>query len=157
MGSKPILGHLRVFGCLAHMKVAGAHIKKLDDRSIQVVNLGSEPGTKVYRLFDPVGKRIHVSRDVVFEETKSWPWSNHEDFNSCSSIPFSVPEIIEMTSGENVEGDVSDGGETGEDAAVTLPRTQQSTTHEMVISPHRYDDSGEPRRSRPLSEVYAET
>lgn len=49
-------GHLCVFGCLAHIKVACAHIKKLDDRSIQVVNLGSEPGTKAYRLFDPVGK-----------------------------------------------------------------------------------------------------
>lgn len=56
MGSKRNLGHSRVFGCLAHMKVAGAHIKKLDDRSIQVINLGSEPGTKAYRLFDPVGK-----------------------------------------------------------------------------------------------------
>lgn len=93
----------------------------------------------------------------MFEETKSWHWSNHEDFNSCSSISFSVPEITEMTSGENVEGDVLNGGENREDVAVTPPRTEQNTTQEMVISPHRYDDSGEPRRFRPLSEVYAET
>lgn len=46
-----------------------------------------------------------------------------------------------MTSRENVEGDVSDGSQTREDAVVTPPCTQQSTTHEMVISPYRYDDS----------------
>lgn len=73
-GDKPDVGHIRVFGCLSHMRIPSAHTKKLDDRSMQVVNLGKELGTKAYRLFDPVSSRIFVNRDVVFEETKSWPW-----------------------------------------------------------------------------------
>ena len=77
------------------MKVPSVNTKKLDDRSIQVVNLGSEPGTKAYRLYDPVAKRVHVSRDVVFEETKGWPWAQKEDFDLCNSSSFSVPEILE--------------------------------------------------------------
>ncbi|GKG42370.1 hypothetical protein Tco_0476668, partial [Tanacetum coccineum] len=32
---------------------------KLDDRSIQMVYLGSEPGSKAYRLFDPITKKIY--------------------------------------------------------------------------------------------------
>lgn len=69
---KPHIGHIKVFGCLGHMKVPSQHCQKLDDRSKQVVNLGKEPGTKAYRLYDPLTKRVHVSRDVTFEESKSW-------------------------------------------------------------------------------------
>lgn len=90
-GNKPNLGHLRVFGCLAHMKIPNVYTKKLDDRSMQVINLGSEPGTKAYRLFDPIRKRIFVSRDVVFEEAKGWPWL-HQDGDDTSELgSFSVP------------------------------------------------------------------
>lgn len=67
---KPNLSHIRVFGCIAHMKVPDINAKKLDDRSVMVVNLGKDPGTKAYRLYDPVNKRVFVSRDVRFEEGK---------------------------------------------------------------------------------------
>src|SRR3954454_16685101 len=39
-----------------------------------MVMLGYEPGSKAYRLYDPVKKRIHVSRDVVFNEGEGWKW-----------------------------------------------------------------------------------
>lgn len=45
--------------------------RKLDDRSKKMVNLGREPGMNGYRLYDPEGERIYISRDVVFEETRS--------------------------------------------------------------------------------------
>lgn len=50
-GRKPELGHIRVFGCVAHMKVPGVHTKKLDNRSKMTINLWKEPGTKAYRLY----------------------------------------------------------------------------------------------------------
>lgn len=68
---KPQVSHIHVFGCLSHMKIASPHTHKLDDRSRQVINLGKEPGTKAYRLYDPKGKRLYMSRDVHFEERKS--------------------------------------------------------------------------------------
>ena len=52
-GRKPHLGHLKVFGCLAHMKVTTPHLKKLDDRSKKVVYFGVEEGSKAHRLYDP--------------------------------------------------------------------------------------------------------
>lgn len=51
-GKKPDLGHMKVFGCVAYMKIPRVKVKKLDDRSKKVVYLGREPGTKGSRLYD---------------------------------------------------------------------------------------------------------
>lgn len=45
-GDKPNIGHVRVFGFMAYMKIPGVHTKKLDDRSKPVIHLGNEPRTK---------------------------------------------------------------------------------------------------------------
>jgi hypothetical protein len=37
-----------------------------------MVLIGYEPGTKAYRLYNSVTDRVHVSRDVVFEEGRAW-------------------------------------------------------------------------------------
>ncbi|CAA7052678.1 unnamed protein product [Microthlaspi erraticum] len=34
----------------------------------------TEPGSKAYRLVDPQTRRIVVSRDVIFDESKGWNW-----------------------------------------------------------------------------------
>lgn len=67
-GEKPDVAHIRVFGCVAHMKIPSCLTNKLDNWSMPVVNLGREAGTKAYMLYDPVNQRINISRDVVFEE-----------------------------------------------------------------------------------------
>ena len=69
---KPHLGHLRVFGCMAHVKPAVPHIKKLDDRSSPMVYFGVEEGSKAHKMYDPRNKKIVVSRDVIFEESVQW-------------------------------------------------------------------------------------
>lgn len=76
---KPDVSHIRVFGCLAHMKIPSVKKSKLDDRSMPVINLRREQGTKGYRLYDPVSKSIKISRDVVFEESKTWCWEDETD------------------------------------------------------------------------------
>lgn len=73
---KPNLGHLKVFGCIGYAKTDSKMLKKLDDRSRMLVHLGTEPGSKAYRLVDPKSKQVVVSRDVVFDETKGWNWSS---------------------------------------------------------------------------------
>ena len=94
-GTKPDLGHVRVFGCITHMKEPSVHLKKLDDRSRVTIYLGREPGTKVCRLYDPKTGKINVSRDVVFEENKSWDWKKQQsektEINSQGS--FTVHDV----------------------------------------------------------------
>jgi hypothetical protein len=81
-GRKPQLGHLRVFGCKAHVRPAKPNLKKLDDRSVPMVYFGVEEGSKAHRLYDPQSKKIVVSRDVVFEENVSWDWTAEVGENS---------------------------------------------------------------------------
>jgi hypothetical protein len=67
-GKKPDVRFLRVFGSISHVKVTHPHLQKLDDRSCLMVFIGYETGSKAYRLFDPSTRRVHVSRDIVFDE-----------------------------------------------------------------------------------------
>ena len=87
-GLKPNIGHICTFVCVTHMKIPSVHTKKLDDRSMEVINLGREPGTKAYRLYDPVSKRVMVSRDVVFDENRSWQWEKMETVMNMTWIFF---------------------------------------------------------------------
>jgi hypothetical protein len=45
---KPSIDHLRVFGCVAHVKVVTLHLSKLTDRSKQMVFIGYDMNTKGY-------------------------------------------------------------------------------------------------------------
>lgn len=40
--------HLRVFGCVTHIKVAIPYLKKHEDKSITVVFIGYDPSSKAY-------------------------------------------------------------------------------------------------------------
>uniref|UniRef100_A0ACD5U8P7 Uncharacterized protein n=1 Tax=Avena sativa TaxID=4498 RepID=A0ACD5U8P7_AVESA len=97
-GSKPAVHYLRVFGCTAYAKETRPGLKKLDDRSHPMVMLGYEPGSKAYRLFDPV-KKLHVSRDVIFDEGAAWNWGEHAAGGSSLTVEswtMSTPLTIEF-------------------------------------------------------------
>jgi hypothetical protein len=64
--------HFRVFGCLAYVHVPDVHRKKLDGKSIKWVNLGVSEESKAYKVYDIVGEKVIISRDVVFDESKGW-------------------------------------------------------------------------------------
>ena len=87
---KPNLAHLKTFGCIGYAKVVKPHLKKLEYRSQILIHLGTEPGSKAYRMLDPQTHKIVVSRDVVFDESKGWNWKNEDteqgtvdDFKIC--------------------------------------------------------------------------
>jgi len=54
--------------------------KKLDDKSRQCVLLGVSDESKAYHLFDPVNKKVLISKDVIFEEQKGWNWEHNEEY-----------------------------------------------------------------------------
>ncbi|GKA18939.1 zinc finger, CCHC-type containing protein [Tanacetum coccineum] len=66
-------------GCTALCKDTITYLKKLDDRSIPMIYLGVEEGSKACRLYDPIAKKKHVSRDVKFMETKPWDWNKDKE------------------------------------------------------------------------------
>ena len=66
---KPKVQHLRTFGCVAHVKRVGLGISKLSDRLTTMIFVGYETETKGYRLYDPIARKLHISQDVIFEES----------------------------------------------------------------------------------------
>jgi hypothetical protein len=78
---------MRTFGCVAHVKKGNKRLGKLEDRSTPMVFIRYEHGSKVWWFYDPVTKRVHVSRDAIFEEDRAWSW----DEEDCSDgEPFKI-------------------------------------------------------------------
>ncbi|XP_027181738.1 uncharacterized protein LOC113780119 [Coffea eugenioides] len=67
-GRKPFVGHLRVFRCIAYSHISDQLRKTLDDKGEKCVFIGYSEVSRAYRLYNPVTKRVIVSRDMNFDE-----------------------------------------------------------------------------------------
>lgn len=100
-GIKPKVDYFRVFGSVAHVHIPVQKRIKLDDRSHICILLGVSEESKAYHLYDPVKKKMTVSRDVIFEEDAKWDWK------------LSTPEESLLAWGDD---EAFDGEETDEEA-----------------------------------------
>lgn len=107
-GSKPSVEFFRVFGCLAHMHVPDSKRIKLDDKSMKCILLGVSEESKAYRLFDPVSKKIVISRDVIFEEDKAWDWSDNHQETIMADLEWEMNEKTDPGNDNNVEESETD-------------------------------------------------
>ncbi|WVZ53212.1 hypothetical protein U9M48_004185, partial [Paspalum notatum var. saurae] len=111
-GRKPDVSFMRTFGCIGHVKNVKPRLGKLEDRSTPMVFLGYEQGSKAYRLYDPRAERVHISRDVVFDEGASWSWEAsgaEEDGRGWSS--FTIDYTLYRGAGEAAGDGGADAGE----------------------------------------------
>jgi len=107
-GVKPSVEYFRVFGCISHVHVPDSKRTKLDDKSLSCVLLGVSEESKAYRLYDPTSQRIIISRDVVFEEDKSWNWDKTYEESIMCDLEWGDHEPEAVVSDENEEGNESD-------------------------------------------------
>nr|GEW90530.1 retrovirus-related Pol polyprotein from transposon TNT 1-94 [Tanacetum cinerariifolium] len=106
-GLKPTVSHLRVFGSIAYVHVPSQSRLKLDDRSEKHVFVGYDKQSKGYKLYNPVTRKVVLSRDVEFNEEGSWDWSIQESERSA----FLEGLIEEEVYVEQPKGYVSKGQE----------------------------------------------
>ena len=66
---KPDVSHLRIFGCTAYMHVPKETRKKWDSKTKKCTFVGYSLTSKGYRLYDASTGKIHISRDVLFDES----------------------------------------------------------------------------------------
>ena len=71
-GRKVIISHFWVFGCISFSHVPEKLRKKLDDRRKNHTFIRYINQSKENIFFNPITKRLVVSRDVQFLEDKSW-------------------------------------------------------------------------------------
>ena len=144
-GIKRKVDHLRVFGCLAHVKTVSSNLKKLEDRSKPMVHIGFEKYSKAYRVYDPFTGNIHLTRDVIFEEGCRWNWENTVEIQK--STPDNSPFLFDSTeilSNSDVEGaQIQDNRGT----EITEVSSNESTSTE----------ESRPSKFKELSQIYVET
>jgi hypothetical protein len=135
-GIKPSVHHFRVFGCLAYAHVPDNQRKKLDNKSIKCVHLGLSEESKAYKLYDPIEKKIIISRDVVFDEAHGWDWDDKDKKKTVSTN-------IEDVSDDEVTGNTQQGDNDGQEG-------NDSTDAEDQIESSNEDNDDEqlPPRAR---------
>jgi len=77
-GYTPNVAHLRIFGCVAYAQVPEVKRKKLDNHGKKCIFIGYSEELKAYKLYNPLTKKLVVSRDVIFNEAEAWSCSNEE-------------------------------------------------------------------------------
>ncbi|RVW23197.1 Retrovirus-related Pol polyprotein from transposon TNT 1-94 [Vitis vinifera] len=118
-GVKPSVDHFWVFGCIAHVHVPEEMRTKLDNRSITCVILGVSEESKGYMLFDPIAKRVVVSRDIIFEEEKQWDWDVSYEEQMVADLEWGDGDgenekgVSENENRENTDGEVEETHDKG--------------------------------------------
>ena len=79
-GFKPNVQHLKVSGSITYAHVPKATRSKLDDKAVKTIFIGYKHGG--YKLYNPMTKKMIVSRDVTFTEDEEWQWNVAADMDS---------------------------------------------------------------------------
>ncbi|KAL8154922.1 hypothetical protein AgCh_000326 [Apium graveolens] len=126
--TKPDLRNQRTFGCIAQMKIPSVQTTKLDDRN---------------------SRKLQVSQDVTFEESRTWDWDKFGEIQNATYESFTVLENqwFEDSATESTQEPVT-------------PITSVTRSTERSLTPGESSDTEEnsgPRRFRLLEEIYDET
>jgi len=91
-GRKSSVSHLKVFGSIVYGHVPAQQRTKLEDQSKKYVFIRYDENTKAYRLFNPITKKVIMSRDVQVDEESEWKWNNSE--KESRSLEIDTPPTV---------------------------------------------------------------
>ncbi|KAG8481821.1 hypothetical protein CXB51_027173 [Gossypium anomalum] len=104
-GLKPTVSHLKIFGCVCYVLVPAERRTKLEKRSVPCIFVGYSSDKKGYRVYDPSTRKILVSRDIRFDEERTWNWDGS---NVCQLEEDSAESNLELAESEPSSGNVDD-------------------------------------------------
>lgn len=128
-GVKPSVEHFRVWGSIGHVHVPDVKRSKLDGKSVECVLVGLSEESKAYRLYNPVSKKMMVSRDVVFQENKGWNWEEEKDHQAESVLTWNDND-------ESWEESEEEGSDNETPVAATEPTIEPEPPVEVAVEPH---------------------
>lgn len=68
--TKPGVDNLKIFGVIAYLHIPRESRSKLDSKTLRCLFVGYDEHSKAYRVFDPVKRKLYISRDVVIDESQ---------------------------------------------------------------------------------------
>lgn len=98
-----------------------------------MVYLGTEEGTKGYRMFNPSSRRIVITQVVIFDEVRPWAWNN-ETTGEPLSTPYWTNVIVHEGAQSQSAQDPDQSINTNEDPLMPLndlSKTLDWMTHEL--------------------------
>ncbi|GKV23723.1 hypothetical protein SLEP1_g33425 [Rubroshorea leprosula] len=129
-GRRPAVDYFRIFGCIAYAHVPDKKRSKLDDKGEKCIFLGVSNQSKAYRLYNPLTKKVIISRDVVFDEASTWSWTE----KSGQQIPAEFENGEDLTV-YNSEGQTQQTrGLTSADLEVSRQTAEESLPTEVELS-----------------------
>ncbi|KAJ0785458.1 putative RNA-directed DNA polymerase [Helianthus annuus] len=151
-GRKPNVEHLKVFGSLAYAHVPKQFRGKLDEKTEKTIFVGYSEQSKGYKLYNPLTKKMIISRDVVFDESKQWVINTENaevpfiisDTNEPQSRENEVPDIIqaEQSSAAPPENSEQSLQETGNQSHDISNEQQAETGHEPEFTSQQENTIG---------------
>lgn len=99
-GKKPSIAHLWVFWSICYVHIPKENRKKLDEKSFKCIFVWYSNDSKKYQCYDPVAKKLHASRDVIFNEGEAYIKNSPtgEGVGICSQLDDLTPnETIEYS------------------------------------------------------------
>uniref|UniRef100_A0A2N9FGK5 Reverse transcriptase Ty1/copia-type domain-containing protein n=1 Tax=Fagus sylvatica TaxID=28930 RepID=A0A2N9FGK5_FAGSY len=155
-GTAPNYSLLKVFGCVCFVLLQPHERTKLQPRSQLCCFLGYGLEEKGYRCYDPVAKRLRVSRHVVFWEHKMFyslpSFSAGNDDSQADPLPNLFPEIP-SPSAESVNP-ISDESPSADPSSDVSPTTDPTFDESPLSAPAANPvntTTPEPRRSHRAS------
>ena len=98
-GRKLNVSHLKIFGSVVFVKTNG-RLSKVEDRSECMLFMEYEARSKAYRCLDPPTFKIHISRDVIFDETKSFKFNEQDKLGKISLGSSNILQATGLEEGE---------------------------------------------------------
>jgi hypothetical protein len=93
-GTKLNVAHLKTFGCIVFSHTPSELRKKLDDLSKKFIFVRYNETSKAYRLYDPISKKLILSKDAKFIENQFWSGSKNFPMDSQNPL-LPLPKNIE--------------------------------------------------------------
>jgi len=136
---------------VAYAKIPDARRTTLDDKSEKCIFVEYGNRRMGYKLYNPITKKVIMSKDVIFEEDKTWQWNDDQETVKWISTDLILEEEVEVPT-VLVEGPI-------------LPTEPQSPIHifpifnrrntpESSSTPPSSSSSEGPKRMRNLEELY---
>lgn len=140
-GIKPSVSYFRIFGSIGYVHVPDQKRCKLDDKSIKCMLLGVSEESKAYKLYDPIKKKIWISKDVKFQEDAVWDWGEAK-----TSITLDTSELNPLEESSQEDDEIIQNS--NDTTTTTSDATPNSTSNMLDSNISRASENSAQGRTR---------